>query len=81
MTIASLLLHIKILGRVLGGFQDQVERRLTGRLLIQMLDGRGEYTSAEALRYEVGFEPTETDKYRVVLQLIGDSCSSQHLYK
>ena len=45
------------MGRVLGGFQDQVARRLTGRLLRQKTDGKWEYTSAAAAaREEAGFQ-------------------------
>ena len=48
------------MGRVLGGFQDQVARRLTGQLLRRRIDRKWEYTSAEAARLEAGFEPMET---------------------
>ena len=51
------ILHM---GRVLGGFQDQVARRLTGRLPRRRLDRRQEYTLVEAAREEAGFEPMET---------------------
>ena len=48
------------IGRFLGGFQDQVARRLMGRLPQQILDGRWVYTSAEAAREEAGLELMET---------------------
>ena len=48
------------MGQVLGGFQYQVVRKLTGRLPWQRLDGIWEYTSAEAAREEAGFEIMET---------------------
>ena len=46
------------MGRVLGGFQDQVARRLTGRLPRQKTDGKWEYTlaAAAAARDEAGFQ-------------------------
>ena len=47
-------------GRVLGDFQDQLARRLTVRLPQWRSDGKWEYTSTEAAREEVGFEPVET---------------------
>ena len=46
--------------RVLGGFQYQVARRLTGRLPRRRSDEIWEYTSSEAARDEAGFEPMET---------------------
>ena len=46
--------------RVLGGFQDQVERQLTGQLLWRREDGKWHYTLAEAAREESGFETMET---------------------
>ena len=46
--------------QVLWGFQDQVARRLTGRILRRRVDGKWEYTSAEAERIEVGFETMDT---------------------
>ena len=46
-------------GRVLGGFQEQVEWQLTGRLLRQRSDRRWEYTLADTAREEAGFEPME----------------------
>ena len=48
------------MGRVLGGFQYHVVRRLTGRLLRKRLDGEWEYTAAEATREEAGFKLMET---------------------
>ena len=45
------------MGQVLGGFQDQVEQRLTGQLLRKRSDRKWEYTLAEAVR--AGFEMTE----------------------
>ena len=44
------------MGRVLGGFQDQVARRLTGRLLRQKTDRKWEYTSEVMAREEAGFQ-------------------------
>ena len=41
--------------KALGGFQTQVARRLTRRLLWRTLDGRWRYTSAAVAREEVGF--------------------------
>ena len=38
------------MGRVLGGFQDQVAQRFTGRLLWRRVDSKWEYTSAVATR-------------------------------
>ena len=46
--------------RVLGGFQDQLERRLTGQLLRRREDGKWHYTLAEAVRADAGFETMET---------------------
>ena len=43
------------MGRALGRFQDQVARRLTGRVLRQKPDGKCNYTSVAAVRDEVGF--------------------------
>ena len=48
------------MGRVLGGFQDHVERRLMEQLPLRILEGRWEYTSEEVAREEAGFEPMET---------------------
>ena len=48
------------MGQFLVGLQDQVERRLMGRLRRRRADGNWEYTSAEASRDEVRFEPMET---------------------
>ena len=48
------------MGRVLGGLPDQLARCLIGRLPHQRLDGRWEYTLAEAAREEAGFETMET---------------------
>ena len=44
------------MGRALGGFQDQVTRRLTGRLLRRKPDEKWMYTSAVTAREEVGFQ-------------------------
>ena len=44
------------MGRVLEGFQDQVERQLTGRLPRRRTDGKWEYTPAAAAREEAGFK-------------------------
>ena len=46
--------------RELGGYQDQVEPRLTRQILQRNLDGEGEYTLVEVAREEAGFEPMET---------------------
>ena len=48
------------MGWVLGGFQYQVARKLTGWIPHQGLDGRWEYNLTKAAREEVGFEPMET---------------------
>ena len=42
------------MGMALGMFQDQVARRITGRLLRQKPDGKWTYTSAATAREEVG---------------------------
>ena len=46
------------MGSSLGGFQDQMARRLTGRLPRQKPDGKWKYTSTATAkaRYEVGFQ-------------------------
>ena len=44
------------MGRLVGGFQDKVVRRLTGRLLQRRGDVKWEHTLAEASRVEAGFE-------------------------
>ena len=46
--------------RALGGFQDQVERRLMGRLTWRRMYGRWEYTLVEAEIAEAGFGTVET---------------------
>ena len=46
--------------RVLGFFQYQVARRMTGRLLRRRLDGKWEYTLVAVARAKAGFEPMET---------------------
>ena len=43
------------MGKSLGGFQTQVERRLMGRLPQSTPDGRWTYTSAATERSEAGF--------------------------
>ena len=48
------------MGRVLGFFQDQVVRRLTGRLPLGRLERRWEYNLAEEVREEAGFDPIKT---------------------
>ena len=48
------------MGRVLGWFQDQVEWKLTGRILRWQGDGRWEFTFAEAAREDLGLETMET---------------------
>ena len=45
------------MGRVLRIFQDQVEWRLTGRLLRQRLDSKWEHTLTATARAEAEFEP------------------------
>ena len=52
------------MGRVLGGFQDQVARQLIDHITRQRLDGKWQYTLAEAAREEAGFEPMETSIWR-----------------
>ena len=47
------------MGRTLGGFRDQVERCLTGRLTRRKPDGNWTYTSAAITRYEAGFQTME----------------------
>ena len=42
---------------VLGGFQYQVARRLTGRLPRRRMDGKWDYTLEEEARSEAGFDP------------------------
>ena len=44
------------MGRDLGGFQDQVERWLTGRIPRQKTDGEWRYTLVEAAKEEAGFQ-------------------------
>ena len=46
--------------QVLGGFQYQVARQLTRRLLRWRSDRRWEYTLTGAARYKAGFGPMET---------------------
>ena len=48
------------MGRVLGGFQYQVARQLTGQLPRWRSDGRWEYSFEKAKREDVWFEPMET---------------------
>ena len=48
------------MGQVLGGFQDQVTGRLTGRPPWRQSDGKWDYTSVEAMGAEAGFETMET---------------------
>ena len=48
------------MGRVLGGFQDQVVRQLVGRLPQRRSNGRWEYSLAEAAKEESGFDLMET---------------------
>ena len=47
------------MGRVLGGFQDQVALRLAGRLPQRKTDGKWDYTSAAMAREEAGFQIME----------------------
>ena len=47
------------MGRVLGGFQYQVERILTGRLPRRWIDIKWEYTLAAVAREEVVLNVTE----------------------
>ena len=42
--------------QVLGGFQDQVARKLTGWILRRQADGKWDYTSTAVARAEAGFE-------------------------
>ena len=44
------------MGRVLGGFQDQVPQRLTGRIPWKQHDIKWEYTSVAESREEAGFK-------------------------
>ena len=44
------------MGRVLGGFQDQVAQCLMGWILHQEKDGNWEYTLAKMSREEVGLQ-------------------------
>ena len=48
------------MGRVLGDFQNQVARRLIGRILWRRLDGKWKYTSSEAARVDVWFKMMDT---------------------
>ena len=48
-----------LMGRALGGFQDQVERRLTGRIPWKKTDRKWEYTSTATARDEAGLQTTE----------------------
>ena len=57
---AEMWVVIPSMGRVLGGFRDQVARRLVGRLPRRRPDRNWEYTSVEAARAEAGFEPMKT---------------------
>ena len=57
---ADIWVVIPCMGQALGCFQDQVVRRLKGRLPQWRLDKKWEYTSAEAARTEARFEPMET---------------------
>ena len=45
-----------LMGRVLGGFQDQVARQLTGRILRKWNDRKRKYTLDAAAREEAGFK-------------------------
>ena len=47
------------MGQILGGFQYQVVRRLTGRLPRRWTDSKWEYTLAAVAREEAGFEEME----------------------
>ena len=47
------------MGRALGGFQDQVTRRLTGRILRQKTDRKWTYTSVTTAREEAGLQKME----------------------
>ena len=48
-----------LISKVLGAFQDQMARRLTGRLPQRQENGKWKYTLAATAREEVGFEMTE----------------------
>ena len=52
---ADTWVFIPRMGKALGGFQTQVERRLTGQLLRRTPYGIWRYTSAAAARGEAGF--------------------------
>ena len=47
------------MGRVLGGFRDQVVVQFTGKLLWRRTDGKWEYISAAAARDEAVFKAME----------------------
>ena len=47
------------MGRVMRWFQDQLERRLKGRLPRKKTDGKWEYTSAATTRKDSGFQIME----------------------
>ena len=72
------------MGWVLRSLQDQVERRLTGELPQQSLDGRWEYILAELAREEAGFELMEiyirkshnTVAHYIATPLILDLCKA-----
>ena len=47
------------MGRVVGGFQDQMTRRLIWRLPRRQVDGKWDYTLTAMARAEAGFEMME----------------------
>ena len=66
------------LGKALGGFQDQVARRLTGRLLRRKPGRKWVYTSAETAREEAGFLKME-DYIRRCQNTVGQYIATQSL--
>ena len=72
---------------VLGEFQYQVVRRLTGRLPQRKTDGEWYYTLAETSREEVGFQTIEeyilrrhkTDVQYIATQLLLDLCEEEEV--
>ena len=66
------------MGRVMGGFQNQVAWQLTGRLLLQQVYGKCEYTLAEAERAEVVFEAMEA-YIQIIQSLVAHYISTQSL--
>ena len=48
------------IGRTLGGLHHRVDRRLTGRQMRRVCDGRWRYTPLEEEMYEAGLQEVET---------------------